>query len=518
MRRYIYSDDLNKLDILDYDVLIVGSGIAGLYAALHIDEAKSCALVTKVNIEHSNSWLAQGGIAAVIDPHDNFESHVEDTLKAGAGMCDPNAVEVLVEEGPENIKELVEMNVQFDTNPEGELMITREGGHSCRRIVHCGGDATGRETTKKLGEIAMAKPNITAMFGTYMIDIITNNGKAVGGIFRDSRTNKTFIIRSSNIILSTGGIGALYNHTTNPRDAVGDGIAAAMRAGAEVVNMEMVQFHPTTLLPHSNSDRLFLISEAVRGEGGILKNHENKAFMQGKHELADLAPRDIVTREILAELRRSGKTNVFLDVSSMTREFFSHRFPTIYNECIEFGINVPEDMIPVRPAQHYLMGGIRTNLWGMTNIEGLYACGECAWTGIHGANRLASNSMLECLVFGRRAARHINEKPLPEAELKLPNTLISEGENLTSKYISGTKGKIRDIMTEYAGPIRTEKGLAEAAGKIYPIYNKLQTVALHENEEFELYNMTANAYKILTDALARKESIGAHYLVPEDGE
>ena len=513
MRRYIYSDRLDGLEIYDYDVLVVGSGLAGIYAALHINGDKSCALVTKVNIESSNSWLAQGGIAAVIDPSDNFSSHVEDTLRAGAGMCDPEAVEVLVKEGPDNIRELVEMNVPFDTNIEGELMITREGGHSCRRIVHCGGDATGRETTKKLGEIALTRENITPFFTTYMIDIITDKGRAVGGIFKNTETDKTFIIRSSNIIISTGGIGALYNHTTNPRDAIGDGIAAAMRAGAEVVNMEMVQFHPTTLLPHSNSDRLFLISEAVRGEGGILKNHERKAFMKGKHELADLAPRDIVTRAILEELRRSGKTHVFLDVSSMTKEFFSHRFPTIYNECTDFGINIPEDMIPVRPAQHYLMGGVRTNLWGMTNVEGLYACGECAWTGIHGANRLASNSMLECLVFGRRAAQHINEKTLPEHSFKLPDTLVSDTEALSDKYINGTKGKIRDIMTEFAGPVRTEKGLAEAAGKIYRIYNGLQNKKLSAKQDFELYNMAENAYKILKDALARKESIGAHYIV-----
>lgn len=513
MRRYIYSGNIRELEILDYDVLVVGSGLAGLYAALHIDENKSCALVTKVSIENSNSWLAQGGIAAVIDSHDNFESHVEDTLKAGAGMCDPEAVEVLVKEGPESIKELVEMNVPFDTNSEGELMITREGGHSCRRIVHCGGDATGRETTKKLGEIALTRKNITPMFATYMIDIITDNGKATGGIFRDTVKNKTFIIRADAIILSTGGIGALYNHTTNPRQAIGDGIAAAMRAGAKVVNMEMVQFHPTTLLPHSNSDRLFLISEAVRGEGGILKNHENQAFMKDKHELRDLAPRDIVTREILAELKRSGRTNVFLDVSSMTKEFFSHRFPTIYNECTEFGINIPEDMIPVRPAQHYLMGGIRTDLNGMTNIKGLYACGECAWTGIHGANRLASNSMLECLVFGRRAAMHVNEHAEPNFDFKLPEIRSTRDEPLTEKYISGTKGKIKDIMTEFAGPIRTEKGLAEGAGRVYRIYNKLRDVKLEKNEEYELYNMTENAYKILTDALARKESIGAHYII-----
>ena len=513
MRRYIYSDSLDGLEIYNYDVLVIGSGLAGIYAALHISADKSCALVTKVNIESSNSWLAQGGIAAVIDPSDNFSSHVEDTLKAGAGMCDPEAVEVLVKEGPDNIRELVEMNVPFDTNIEGELMITREGGHSCRRIVHCGGDATGRETTKKLGEIALTRKNITPFFTTYMIDIITDNGKAVGGIFRNTETDKTFIIRSSNIIISTGGIGALYNHTTNPRDAIGDGIAAAMRAGAEVLNMEMVQFHPTTLLPHSNSDRLFLISEAVRGEGGILTNHERKAFMKGKHELADLAPRDIVTRAILEELKRSGKTHVFLDVSSMTKEFFSHRFPTIYNECTDFGINIPEDMIPVRPAQHYLMGGVRTNLWGMTNVEGLYACGECAWTGIHGANRLASNSMLECLVFGRRAAQHINEKPMPEHSFKLPDTLVSGDEAISDKYVNGTKGKIRDIMTEFAGPVRTEKGLAEGAGKIYRIYNGLQDKKLVKKQDFELYNMAENAYKILRDALARKESIGAHYIV-----
>jgi L-aspartate oxidase len=510
MRRYIYSGETRGLETVEYDVLIVGSGIAGLYAGLHIDPDKRVAIVTKVNFDKSNSWLAQGGIAAVIDPKDHFESHIEDTLKAGAGLCDREAVEMLVKEGPENIRELVELDVPFDTNPEGELMITREGGHSCRRIVHCGGDATGRETTRRLGEIALERKNLDILFDTYLIDILTDGEEVTGAIVFDKKPK---IIKCPYIVIATGGIGALYNHTTNPSGAVGDGIAAAKRAGAKIVNMELVQFHPTTMIPQiGQSERRFLISEAVRGEGGILRNHLGEAFMQGKHELADLAPRDIVTREIIRELRRTGSGHVYLDVSSMSEEFFSRRFPTIFGECRKYGINVPNEPIPVGPAQHYVMGGINTDLDGKTNIGGLYACGECAWTGIHGGNRLASNSMLECLVFGRRVARHINGNPRTPSEIAVSDKPLSGKIPLAPGYVEAKRAELRNVMTAEANAVRTRAGMERGLKFVRDLLAELDSAKLETRDEYELYSMASVADEIFTGAINRKVSVGAHYV------
>ncbi len=514
MKRYIFDGDISALPQREFDVLIVGSGIAGLYAGLHIDASKRAAIITKVDFELSNSWLAQGGIASVIDPSDHFESHVEDTLKAGAGLCDKTAVDVLVREGPENIRELVELDVPFDTNPEGELMITREGGHSCRRIVHCGGDATGRETTRRLGEIALEQKNLEILFDTYLIDILTTDDEVSGAIVFDKVPT---LIKCPNIILATGGIGALYEHTTNPSGAVGDGISAAKRAGALIKNMELVQFHPTTLAADAGSGRSFLISEAVRGEGGILKNHSGEPFMQGKHPLADLAPRDIVTREIIRELRRTGEKCALLDVSSMTRDFFEKRFPTITGVCRRTGYDVPDDMIPVQPAQHYIMGGINTDLSGMTNVRGLYACGECAWTGIHGANRLASNSMLECLVFGRRAAQHISANLRSPADVELPKLEPTEkGEEMSPVYVAEKRAGLRAVMTSDLNAVRTPKGMARAKAYIDALIAELDGKCLSGRPAYELYSMALVASEIVEGALARRESIGAHYI--EDDE
>ena len=519
-KRYLCGADIGSLPRDYYDVLIVGSGIAGLYAAISLDPGLKCAIITKMSIEMSNSYLAQGGIAGVILPEDTFASHLEDTLVAGAGLCDRKAVEVLVSEGPENIRTLEELEVPFDTNPEGELQITREGGHSFRRIVHCGGDATGRETTRRLGQIALERKNTDVFVKTYLTDIITDDEKGcvVGAVVSDSDGNMRVIIAPS-IIMCTGGIGYLYRYTTNPRVSVGDGIACAARAGAVIENMEMVQFHPTTLFVPSKSERLFLISEAVRGEGGILRNRAGDAFMKDVHPRKDLAPRDIVTRAILSELARTGDENVFLDVSSMDEEFFSHRFPTIYRECTSFGIKLTGESIPVRPAQHYLMGGIKTDLDGMTNIDGLYACGEAACTGIHGANRLASNSVLECLVFGRRAARHISGSGRVPAG---PDTVLpdaTEEENgtavMTAPQIIGTRNRIRDLMSEDAGPVRTRKKLADAVGILEDMFEEIGSVKMKYNDEFELYSMIQTALLVTRSASARKESVGAHYLVPD---
>ena len=512
MRRYLTEFDTNKLPVIKTDVLIVGTGLAGLFAAIHISTEKKCIVATKTDIEFSSSWLAQGGIAAVISPDDNIESHVSDTLKAGAGLCDEKAVRLLVSESTENIKEMVELDVPFDTNPEGELQITREGGHSRRRIVHCGGDATGREATRRLGQIALERKNLDFMFRTTLIDIITDGDKTVGALV-DNEGLK--IILTPNVILATGSIGYNFTHTTNPRGAVGDGIAAAVRAGAEAEKLEMIQFHPTTLMTDENPERLFLISEAVRGEGGILKNRAGEAFMADKHPLKDLAPRDIVTRFILKELRKNPDKCVFLDVSSMTREFFSERFPTIYGKCRDNGINLTADRIPVHPAQHYHMGGIKTDLDGKTCIEGLYAVGECACTGIHGANRLASNSMLECLVFGHRAAESVNRstaKP-DESSLKFVGNIIG-GKKYTidRKATNILRDELRSVNTKYIGPVRTTEGMKYALDYFEKRMQELDDTYTDTLYAMELYNMTEFSYLAAKGAYERKESVGAHYI------
>ncbi len=516
MRKTLYTGSAASLPIDHYDVVVVGTGVAGLYTALHLSAEKKVALLTKVNIEDCSSWLAQGGIAAVLTKEDKIEFHVEDTLKAGAGLCKREAVEVLVQEGPENIRELIDMNVPFDVNSEGELQITREGGHKLRRIVHCGGDATGRETTKRLSEIVMSRVNLDVLFHTFVMDLLVDNQGVAGLICYNATRKKHRILSTRRVVIATGGVGQLYRYTTNPIGAVGDGIACAMRAGAAVSNMEMLQFHPTTLIPNgSENNRMFLISEAVRGEGGILRNSKGEAFMKGKHEMADLAPRDIVTREILNEMKRTGDAYAQLDVSSLSREFFYRRFPTISAECERHGINLTKDFIPVRPAQHYLMGGIDTDLDGQTNISGLFACGECACTGIHGANRLASNSMLECLVFGRRCARKINA--LGAAVPANLRAVLSDLDShatifMNEKTIERRKAKIKDTMTAYLGAVRTRIGMDMARNQIDDIYNEVKFIHCDSVSAMELMNMTQVAIKVIKDAIARKESVGAHYV------
>ena len=513
IRKYLYNEKAAGAEEYPFDVLIIGSGIAGLYAALHLDESLQCAMVTKANIDQSNSYLAQGGIAAVMSKDDDFEGHIQDTLTAGAGLCELEAVKVLVEEGPENIRTLIDMQIPFDVNSEGDLLITREGGHHMRRIVHCGGDATGKETTKQLGRLALKKENLHFFFESYLVDLLTDEKGVCGAVVMVGEEYRIF--RSRNVILATGGIGQIYEYTTNPAGAVGDGIAAARRAGAKLSNMEMVQFHPTTLIADDKPDRLFLISEAVRGEGAILRNSRGEAFMKGKHELADLAPRDIVTREIIKELDRIGESHVFLDASSMTTEFFSNRFPTIYNQCLSKGINLTADYIPVRPAQHYLMGGVKTDLDARTSIEGLYCCGESAESGIHGGNRLASNSVLECLVFGRRAARHINAnfRPCGEKNVGPANVEALGSIAFSDQFYEQAEKTLKRIMTKYAGPERSFDGMLKGIKELEEIKEQLDNAYLSNPYHYKVYNMMQNALCILESAYARKESVGAHYIV-----
>ncbi|MCL2158206.1 MAG: FAD-binding protein, partial [Oscillospiraceae bacterium] len=413
-----------------------------------------------------------------------------------------------------NIRELLSLNVPFDLNSEGELQITKEGGHRERRVVHCGGDATGRETTVQLYNIACQRENIKIFFNTSFIDVIKDedSGGVAGAILQLG--DQIAVFETDTVIIATGGLGQIYNYTTNPKGAVGDGIAAAYRAGATIESMEMVQFHPTTLIPHYETDRLFLISEAVRGEGGILRNRLGEAFMAGVHPMADLAPRDIVTRAIYKELLKSGDKWVFIDAGNMTKEFFAERFPTIYGECVKFGIDVPIDFIPVRPAQHYHMGGIKTDLNGKTSIPGLYACGEAASTGIHGANRLASNSMLECLVFGKRCALYINgEETRAKKGHNMPSLQSTAfGKKLDIHQIAGFTKEIKNIMSLYAGAVRRLEGMLFALERLGKILDYIENTDIDGREGAEIYNMAQSAKLVVEAALAQKENIGAHYV------
>jgi L-aspartate oxidase len=499
-----------------YDVVIVGAGLAGLYTALNIDEGLSCCILAKEGLDISNSWLAQGGIAAAISQDDAPVLHLEDTLIAGAGLCDEGAVRVLVDEGPGDIASLVSRGVPFDLDEFGDLEITREGGHRRNRILHAGGDATGRETVKALAPIVARRPNVTFCEHTCFFDIILDGGGHVAGLVARKNDKYFQLITSRHVVIATGGIGQAYVASTNPSVATGDGLAAAVRAGARLRNVEFIQFHPTGLWSPQPEDREFLISEAVRGEGGLLKNSEGVRFMEGAHELGELAPRDIVARAIVGELARSGEDHVFVDITSKSEEFLRRRFPTIYSQCLRRGIDIARERIPVAPVQHYLMGGIETDLNARASIPGLYACGEAAYTGVHGANRLASNSMLECLVFGRRAAEDIGASArgakisdAPEAELPpVPPRRPAPG----PEGLRALRRRIQELMSEYGFVIRTADGLRRALGEASSICAALSGTYAESNEYLETLNIATVAKTILEAALSRPESIGSHYV------
>ncbi|MBE6949065.1 MAG: L-aspartate oxidase [Ruminococcaceae bacterium] len=491
-----------------YDVVIIGAGIAGLYTSLNLDSSCKCCILAKETVDISNSWLAQGGIAAAISSDDDPKLHFQDTIIAGAGLCDENSVKVLVDEGPSDIRRLVDMNVPFDLNQYGDLQITREGGHRKNRIVHAGGDATGRETVKALAYLASRRDNITMLDNTFFVDIITKDGAVTGAVIKNSEGYE--IISAKNIVIATGGIGQIYKKSTNPSIATGDGLAAAIRAEANLKDIEFIQFHPTGLWSPTSEDRSFLISEAVRGEGGYLKNKEGVRFMYGTHELNELAPRDIVARAIEKELSRTGEDHAYVDITHKSAEFLSNRFPTIYNECLKRGIDISRDYIPVCPVQHYLIGGIETDLHARTAVHGLYACGEAARTGVHGANRLASNSMLECLVFGRRAAEQINASAHIGVyeEALLPELSVREKSQLNYKAI---RCELQSLMNDHCRVVRNEKGMTYALEKVTQLKKTLENVFDDSREYIEMLNLASIAIEILQAALARKNSVGAHF-------
>ncbi|MDF2591732.1 MAG: nadB [Clostridia bacterium] len=507
--RYLADFDTSNIKKETCDVIIVGSGVAGLYSAINLDKSKKVLIISKESMDENNSYLAQGGIAAAVGEGDLPEYHFEDTIKAGAGECDNEAVTVLVEEAPKDVEVLCNIGTNFDRNIDGSLTTTREGGHRRFRIIHALGDATGREVVDSLLRECRERENITIVENCFAVDIITVDESYAGLLIKHENEYKC--IMSNAIILASGGIGQVYKNTTNAAVITGDGIAMAYRAGAVLTDMEFVQFHPTAMYSENTDESKFLISEAVRGEGGILRNTEGNRFMPKYHEMAEVAPRDIVARAIFAEMKKTKSEFVYLDVTHKEPELIRKRFPNIYKHCFDKGIDMTKQFIPVCPVQHYFMGGIKTDLWGKTNIKGIYACGEAANTGVHGANRLASNSLLEGLVFGRRCAEQINST-IDSTQIPLLD-ISNKSQPETKVDAEAINESIKSLMNEYAGIERNERDMNMALCRINEFIEQLENSCLETTKEMETVNIANIASLILKAAIRRKESVGSHYRV-----
>jgi len=505
--------------VMSAEVIVVGSGIAGLTAALRLRQrVDRVLLVTKTVLSEGSTLWAQGGIAAALDPGDSADEHLLDTLVAGAGVCDEEAVRILVSEGPARVRELATLGALFDRGPDGEISLTREGGHGRDRIAHAGGDATGKEISRALiaalnaATVAVKEdPGIEVVEHALVVDLLQDRDSRVCGVtlhvIGEGQNDGVGAALARAVVLATGGIGQVYSSTTNPSVATGDGVAAALRAGAVIADLEFVQFHPTVLwLGEGASGQQPLLSEAMRGEGAFLVDRDGMRFMAGVHELADLAPRDIVAKAIVARMARTGADHVYLDARHLGKEFLEKRFPSILARCRELGFDPVSELLPVAPAQHYASGGVRTDLVGRSTLAGLYACGEVSCTGVHGANRLASNSLLEGLVFAHRIADDIASR-LSRGELTstdplavvLDRTLVADKERIT----------VQRAMTLGVGAVRSAESLAQAAKNLQAVADSALGMTA-DPDSWETSNLLHVGQLMTAVATLREETRGGH--------
>lgn len=509
-RRYLVDVDSISTNQLFTDCVIVGAGLAGLRAAIEIADHRNVVLVCKGTLEDSNTWKAQGGVASVLDKDDTFESHIGDTFKTGGGICDEQIVKLVVRQGPELIRQLQQWGTAFDL-VDGRMDITLEGGHSRARIVHAHGDETGRAIAEALIEKIRTAPSIKVIENFFTIDLLTDEEQRCVGIIGYDQQHGLQILWAANTILATGGVGQLYRETTNPPGATADGIAMAYRAGAVLRDMEFVQFHPTTLYIAGASRAL--ITETLRGEGAYLLDVNGHRFMSEYDEAGELAPRDVVSRAILAQMRKTESTHVFLDVRHLSKEYFAKRFPLISDLCESFDIDVSHDLIPVRPSAHYMIGGVLTDASARTTIDNLYACGEAASTGLHGANRLGSNSLLEGLVFGTIAGRQVAEKsPADVTSLKHPLIKYQIPHSDRSRLdAADVRNSLRALMWRNVGITRTAQPLAEA-GEIIRFWHRYVMDKIFDTPVgWECQNMLTASLLVTHAAELREESRGVHY-------